>query len=125
MIVKSALKAAGDTQSKCAEVGFDWTDVWPVFDKVAEELEEVKAEVHASEPSQHNIEDELGDLLFAVVNLARHLQVDPEIALRKANEKFNKRFALVEQFAKPSKLQEMDATALEELWQKAKRALAK
>jgi len=87
----SILKAA-KLQKRAASVGFDWQDAEPVYAKVEEEIGEVK---DATEPE--HIEEEIGDLLFAVVNLARHKQVNPEAALQRANEKFKRRFQAIEQ----------------------------
>lgn len=121
----SLLQKALEIQLKCAEVGFDWPDAAPVFDKIVEEMVEVKAEVDATEPQQHKIEDEVGDLLFAVVNLSRHLHVNPDFALAKATEKFCQRFALVQKFAvsESLELKKLSAEDLEILWQKAKLSL--
>jgi ATP diphosphatase len=118
----SVLQKALNIQLECAKFGFDWPDVAPVFDKVLEEIEEVRVEVYADEKEQQKIEDEIGDLLFAVVNLSRHLKVNPEIALVKASEKFTKRFMLVEEFAAEQdvELTSLNIDALELLWQKAK-----
>jgi ATP diphosphatase len=118
----SVLQKALNIQLECAKFGFDWPDVAPVFDKVLEEIEEVRVEVYADEKEQQKIEDEIGDLLFAVVNLSRHLKVNPEIALIKASEKFTKRFMLVEEFAAEQdvELTSLNIDALELLWQKAK-----
>ena len=91
------LLQAQKIQKKCASVGFDWTEVPPVVDKIHEEIAEVLDEVNAPEPNSAAIEEEIGDLLFAVVNLARHTSVNAETALIKANRKFNKRFRQVEQ----------------------------
>ena len=89
----SPLRHAVDLQSAAAAVGFDWDDARPVYAKVAEELAEVD-EAAVREPRR--AEEELGDLLFAVVNLARHLQVDPLLALNGANQRFRRRFQEVE-----------------------------
>ena len=91
------LLRAQKIQKKCSNVGFDWTELPPVVAKIYEEIEEVLVEVNASEPDQQAVEEEIGDLLFAVVNLARHTSVNAEAALIKANRKFEKRFRLVEQ----------------------------
>ena len=108
-------------QEKAARVGFDWPDITPVFDKIREETAELEAEV--ADDNYASTEDEFGDLLFVMANLARHLQIDPEAALRKANRKFTRRFrhieaALAEQGRTPaqSTLAEMD-----HLWDDAKR----
>jgi ATP diphosphatase len=122
----SVLHKALNIQLDCAKLGFDWPEVAPVFDKVLEEIEEVKAEVYADKQQQQKIEDEIGDLLFAVVNLSRHLDVNPEIALEKASEKFTKRFMLVEQLAATQdvELTSLNLVSLELLWQKAKEILS-
>ena len=122
---ENVLSSALEIQLKCAALGFDWPEVAPVFDKVLEEIDELKVEVQAPKPDQDKIEDEIGDLLFAVVNLARHLNVHPETALQRASLKFTQRFALVEHFAKCDKLEieEMEIDDLEVLWTKAKSAL--
>jgi ATP diphosphatase len=124
-IPDSFLQKALNTQLECAKLGFDWPDVAPVFDKVLEEIEEVKAEVYAQPRQQDKIEDEIGDLFFAVVNLSRHLGVNPDEALKKANEKFSKRFSLVQQFAANDGLEliSLHTDALELLWDRAKRTL--
>jgi ATP diphosphatase len=122
----SVLHKALNIQLDCAKLGFDWPEVAPVFDKVLEEIEEVKTEVYADKQQQQKIEDEIGDLLFAVVNLSRHLDVNPEIALEKASEKFTKRFMLVEQLAATQdvELTSLNLVSLELLWQKAKEILS-
>jgi len=89
-----ALTRAEKIQKRAARVGFDWPSAAPIFDKIEEEITELRAELDANVPAR--IEDELGDLLFAVANLARHLDVDPETALRKATRKFERRFRRVE-----------------------------
>jgi ATP diphosphatase len=90
------LLRAQKIQKKCSSVGFDWSELPPVVAKIHEEIEEVLAEVNVTEPDQKAIEEEIGDLLFAVVNLARHTSVNAETALIKANHKFERRFRLVE-----------------------------
>lgn len=92
-----SLTRAAKLQKRCSKVGFDWEEISPVFDKVLEELEEVQAEINRTSIEQNKVEEEIGDLLFATVNLARHLKCDPEDALRKANLKFERRFRAVEQ----------------------------
>ena len=91
------LLQAQKIQKKCASIGFDWTELSPVVDKIHEEINEVLDEVNAPQPCSAAIEEEVGDLLFAVVNLARHTSVNAETALIKANRKFDKRFRQVEQ----------------------------
>ena len=89
-----ALSRAIKLQEKAGKVGFDWNDVRAVLDKIREEIIEVEAEI--AEDSAQALSNEVGDLLFAAVNLARHLKVDPEAALRSANAKFERRFAHIE-----------------------------
>jgi nucleoside triphosphate diphosphatase len=89
-----ALSRALKLQEKAGKVGFDWNDVRAVLDKIREEIIEVEAEI--AEGSAQALSSEVGDLLFAAVNLARHLKVDPEAALRSANAKFERRFAHIE-----------------------------
>jgi len=90
-----ALSRASKVQKRAAQVGFDWPEALPVLDKVREELDEVLEAMAAGD--QAAITDELGDLLFAVVNLTRHLKVDGEAALRQATAKFERRFRGIEQ----------------------------
>ncbi len=106
---------------KAAKVKFDWENIGQIFDKLTEETNELKEAIEKNE-SNDNIEEEIGDLLFVVVNLARKLDVDAETALKKTNRKFRQRFKFIEQTLKEngktpedSDLQEMDA-----LWNKAK-----
>lgn len=91
-----ALMKAEKIQKRCATVGFDWAELEPVLGKVYEEIDEVMEEVKKDPQDEARIEDELGDLLFSVVNLARHLKQKPEQALNRACRKFEQRFRLVE-----------------------------
>ena len=112
-----ALKRAEKLQKRAARIGFDWPDASGPRAKIDEELGELEAAGTEEERAA-----ELGDLLFSVVNLARHLGIDPEAALREANGRFEARFRKVEAISdKP--LKDMDIDALEALWQRAKRAL--
>jgi MazG family protein len=116
-----ALTRALKLQRRAARGGFDWPDVDPVLDKIAEEVGELRAELRG-ERSQGRLEDELGDLLFALVNLARHLDLDPETALARTNRKFERRFRRIEQAlaATGRTPQETPLEELEALWQQAK-----
>jgi ATP diphosphatase len=112
-----ALKRAEKLQSRAARVGFDWPDVSGPRAKIDEELAEIEATATPEERAA-----ELGDLLFSVVNYARHLDIDPEAALRGASSRFDQRFRKVEEIAdKP--LKDMNIEALETLWQRAKREI--
>ena len=91
-----ALNRAYKIQKRVAAIGFDWDNIDDVSAKVTEELQEVMQEVTQTSQNQERIKDEVGDLFFSVVNLARHLGVDPEQAMRQANNKFEKRFRQVE-----------------------------
>jgi ATP diphosphatase len=115
-----ALLRARKLQQKAAIVHFDWTSVQPVLNKVREELDELEEAYKHSD--QAHIEEELGDLLFSVVNASRHLQLDADIALQKANAKFEKRFRTLERHAKENKqeLTDMSEQELEQLWHQVK-----
>jgi MazG family protein len=118
-----ALAEAAKLGSKASKAGFDWP-VWrDLLATVAEEVAELEAEAAAAKPDQGRIEAELGDLLFTVVNLARKLGVDAEMALRGCNLRFRQRFGEMERAAKRP-LEELSAAELEELWTAAKRKLA-
>lgn len=110
-------------QRRAARVGFDWPDAAPVLDKIAEELNELRREMAAG-AAKDRLEDELGDLLFACANLARHLDIDPEGALRRGSAKFERRFRWIERrLSDQGKTPDaVDLDALEALWQEAKRA---
>lgn len=116
-----ALMRAVKLQNRAARVGFDWPDINPVFEKVNEEINELKSAIAGNDIG--NIEEEFGDLLFAMANLGRHLNLDPEVALRQANQKFTRRFEAVEdkltalgKTPAESDLKEMDA-----LWDQIKK----
>ncbi len=116
-----AMTRAVQLQKRAARVGFDWPEITPVFAKVQEELEEVRAEV-AKVHNKAHIEEEIGDLLFACTNLARHAHVDSETALRQANRKFERRFAQMEAMAKAQGrvMSALDLDAWETLWENVK-----
>jgi MazG family protein len=117
-----ALLRAEKIQKRAARVGFDWKTIGPVIDKIEEELGELRVEIEAGKTDQARITDELGDVLFAVANLARHCKVDPEAALRSTNDKFEKRFRYVEQQLALQGKKPAEATLeeMEALWQAAK-----
>ncbi|MCP8463601.1 nucleoside triphosphate pyrophosphohydrolase [Pseudomonas sp. ZM23] len=117
-----ALSRAAKLQKRASQVGFDWADALPVVDKVREELDEV-LEAMANDDEQAQAE-EVGDLLFVVVNLARKLKVDPETALRAANGKFERRFRYIETALREQgrNLEGCSLDDMDELWGEAKRA---
>jgi len=115
-----ALPRAVKLQGEAAKVGFDWPSLEPVFAKMKEELAELEDSINRSE--QAKVEEEYGDLLFVLANVARHLEIDPEASLRAANQKFVRRFRRIEEKLRArgkapaqSNLEEMDA-----LWNEAK-----
>ena len=116
-----SLAYANQLQRKAAKLGFDWPDVGEALPKIAEESAELVAAADAGDSDA--VADELGDLLFSVVNIARHLGVDPELALRAASNKFRTRFEAVETLAvdRSLDLHELDLGALDALWDEVKR----
>jgi tetrapyrrole methylase family protein / MazG family protein len=116
-----ALLYAHKLQRKAASVGFDWAGVTGAWPKIAEEAAELEAAMTSASPPA--VADELGDLLFAVVNVARHLDVDPESALRAAGAKFRGRFEAVERLASARgvQLDQLDLAGLDDLWNEVKR----
>ncbi len=118
-----ALVEAEKIQNRVANHGFDWPDVEPVFDKVLEELAEVQEAVDLSD--QQKIIEEVGDLLFVAVNLARHLKVDAELALKDSNRKFTRRFHYIEEqvAAQGRSLKDCDLAELDAFWDQAKENL--
>jgi len=115
-----ALERAYKIQKRAEKVGFDWKDFKGIKEKIVEELDEIEQEIERG--NREKIEEEVGDLLFMAVNLARFLKVHPEVALRKANQKFERRFRYMEKRAKEmgKELKEMDIDQMEELWKEAK-----
>jgi len=119
-----ALTRALKLQVKASKVGFDWKDPRAVLHKIREEADEIEAELNRAEMDETATAAEVGDLLFAVVNLARHFSVDPEAALRQTNQKFERRFASIERALAARGKAPLDSTLAEmdALWNKAKDA---
>jgi XTP/dITP diphosphohydrolase/ATP diphosphatase len=120
-----AVLEASKLGSRAAKVGFDWPNADGLFDKLEEEIGELKAELtpFSENQSKAAIEAEFGDLLFTAVNLARHLKVDPESALRATNAKFRRRFAAMESAAgSTDALAASTPSELDRLWNQAKNA---
>ena len=126
------LERAYEMQKKAAKVGFDWPAIDSVFLKISEEIEELREALRSvaesDEPVKDNpkVEEELGDILFSVVNLSRHLKSDPSLALERTNRKFLTRFRYIEDVARSrnTSLQEMTLMELDTLWNEAKEAYA-
>jgi nucleoside triphosphate diphosphatase len=118
-----ALTRALKLQAKASKVGFDWNDPRGVLRKIREETDEIEAELDRAEMDLAATAAEIGDLLFAAVNLARHLKADPETVLRQTNRKFERRFAAIESdlAARGRSPQEATLEEMEELWQAAKK----
>jgi ATP diphosphatase len=119
-----ALTRAIKLQNKAAKVGFDWPSLAPVFAKLNEEIAELEEAIATTDngPNRAAIEEEFGDLLFVVANVARHLKLDPEAALRAANDKFARRFRYIEaQLAsRSSSPAQSNLAEMDELWNEAK-----
>ncbi|WP_198683875.1 nucleoside triphosphate pyrophosphohydrolase [Aliidiomarina celeris] len=118
-----AILKAMKIQKRAASVGFDWHTIAPVLEKIEEELAEVREALTETEININHVEEEIGDLLFAVVNLARHAKVNPETALARTNQKFMRRFGHVES-AVAQGAGNFDHYSLEQLeafWQQAKK----
>jgi MazG family protein len=124
-----ALMEAHQLTTKAARVGFDWPDVEGVFDKLHEELDELRAAVRErreagadAEAAEQRVREEVGDLIFAAANIARHLDAEPEAALKLTNRKFRRRFRHIERGlkARGRVLNEATLEEMEELWQEAK-----
>ena len=125
-----ALMEAHQLATKAARVGFDWHDVDEIFDKLREETEELRAAIReraaaggGAEAGHERVREEVGDLLFAVTNIARHLRVEPESALKLTSRKFRRRFRHIERGlrARGRELGSATLDEMEELWQEAKR----
>lgn len=117
-----ALTRALKLQEKAAHVGFDWSEAAPILDKIEEEIAELREAMAKND--QDSMQDEFGDVLFALVNLGRHLKIDSEAALSGTNEKFRSRFHHIERALNASgrSLQASSLDEMEELWQQAKTA---
>ena len=115
-----ALNVAYKIGKRARSVGFDWSNVGGVIDKIEEEIEELKVAINSG--NQSNIEEEAGDLLFSIVSLSRHTSIDPESALRKANKKFDQRFRSMERVLKESnkEFSHMTERELDKLWENVK-----
>jgi ATP diphosphatase len=117
------LGEAMQVQVEAKHLGFDWPEAMPVFDKVLEELDEVKEAFTLNDRAAQ--QDELGDLLFAVVNLCRHLEIPPSDALMQATDKFSHRFEIVKSLVaeREMNMQEVSIDQLEALWEEAKSSI--
>lgn len=117
-----SLARAQKLQDRVSTVGFDWNDVQAVLNKIREEFDEVEKEINSETQNAEKIEGEIGDLLFACVNLARHFRIDSESAVRKTNAKFERRFAYVENSLRDQGTDLRDATLemMDKLWDEAK-----
>ena len=118
-----ALMRAEKLQKRCSKIGFDWDNIAPVFSKVEEELQEVKQELTRQQQDQAKIEEEMGDLLFATVNLSRHLHCQAEESLRKANQKFEQRFRKVEEklTQRNRRIEDTSLMEMDVLWDEVKK----
>lgn len=116
-----ALLKAYRIQEKASRVGFDWKDEKPVFEKIIEEINELRQNVDSGKPVG-DIEDEIGDVLFSIVNYSRFLKINPEDALRRTIKKFRDRFQKIEKYAEENNriLDEMSLEEMDEIWNKAK-----
>jgi MazG family protein len=119
-----ALHEAHQISSRAARVGFDWPDIEGIFGKLQEEVRELKEVIaeNANDPKRDRLEDEIGDLLFVLVNIARYLKIDSESALKRANRKFKARFQYMEgELSRQGKtLEESNLDEMETLWKRAK-----
>ena len=115
-----AMERGRKLQKRAASLGFDWQEPMPVLAKLREEIAELEAEMLRNDKAAMQVE--FGDVLFSCVNLARHLDIDPETALRAANQKFEQRFRGMEALAaaRDLRLQSLDMEALDDLWNEIK-----
>ncbi len=116
------LTRAVKLQKRAARVGFDWQTALPILAKLDEEIGEFKAEMAVETPDLSRLTDEFGDILFVMANLARHLKLDPETAIRSTNAKFDRRFRFIEQTAlqKGEKIDDLSLDQLEAYWTQSK-----
>jgi len=121
--IGDAVKDSWSIQSDASALGFDWPDISGVFDKVREELGEIVSAWNEQDSEQAR--RELGDLLFATVNLARFLEADPNVELHRANERFNRRFALLKEEVQQQGLVMRDCTLeeLDRIWERVKKVV--
>lgn len=117
-----AVTRAVKLQQRAAKVGFDWNNLYPAFNKMYEEIEELKTELEADNPEQSRIQDEVGDILFSAANIARLAGYEPETSLILANRKFEKRFRQMEKYSKANNqhMENMTLDELEKFWNIAK-----
>ena len=120
------LARAQEIQRRAAKVGFDWVEAEPVFDKAVEEFSEFRAEMQAVSDKNSNVdrlEDEFGDIMFSLVNVARHCGFNAALALERANSKFERRFRKVESMCRDQgkEMKEVGLEGLQQLWKQAKK----
>ena len=119
-----AFNEAHKISSRVSRVGFDWDEIDSVFEKLQEEIQELREVIEAPDEGERsiNIEDEIGDALFVMVNIARHLKIDSESALKRANRKFRSRFEFIEgEFKRTGRtVDEASLSEMQALWQRAK-----
>jgi ATP diphosphatase len=120
-----AISRAEKLQKRAARVGFDWPDAMQVMDKLKEEIAETEIELKAEPRDQNRLMDEIGDLLFCVVNLARKTGIDPELALKYTNQKFTNRFNYIDQslVSKGLKIENASLDTMENLWIESKQKI--
>jgi nucleoside triphosphate diphosphatase len=119
----SVLTHTVQLQHLAARIGFDWPSIGSVFAKLEEEVAELRVEV-AANAKQERLVDELGDILFVIANLARHLRIDPKVALKHANEKFSRRFREMEQQLNQDYPQQTSYSLalMDKIWEQVKQA---
>lgn len=120
-----SLSVSKRISEQASSVGFDWDDAIKAIDKIEEEIEELKEELLKDKEKKSKIEEEIGDILFAVSNVSRLLKINPEFALKKANKKFKKRFRFIEEQLEKQgkKIDEVSLKIMEKLWEKSKTIL--